>query len=211
MTTTLLISEVKVREYTDINESLDDSLIKNAIREAQDISLQRVIGTLLYNSLLSMVSGGTINDAGNSDYKTLLDDYIQDMLLYASYYNILENTFIRTRNNGLLTPQGGENSAAVDRQVFEMKRTSVQSKFEYYSDRLSRYIVEKQANFPELSNSTYLYEQVPDFASQYRSPIVFTGSTRARYLNLAKKTGLPIVDSAFPQYPPPYLGNKNIK
>lgn len=209
MTDTLLISEIKVREYTDINDSLDNALIKNAIREAQDIALQRVTGTLLYNELLSQVSAGTITDSSNAAYKTLLDDYIQDMLLYASYYNILENTFIRTRNNGLLTPQGGENSAAVDRQVYEMKRTSCQSKFEYYSDRLSRYLVEKQSDFPELSNSTYLYEQVPDFASQYRSPIVFTGATRARYLDLAKKTGLPIVDSAYPQFPPPYI--KKIK
>ena len=115
MTNTLLISEIKVREYSDINESLDNSLIKNGIRVAQDISLQRVIGTLLYNALLSKVDAGTMDDSVNADYKTLLDDYIQDMLLYASYYNILEDTFIRTRNNGLLIPQGGENSAAVDR------------------------------------------------------------------------------------------------
>jgi hypothetical protein len=205
MTTTLLISWTKVKEYTDINDSLDDALIKNGIREAQDISLQRVIGTLLYNAILSQVENGSIDDSANAAYKTLLDDYIQDMLLYASYYNILESTFIRTRNNGLLTPQGGDNSASVDRQVYEMKRTSVRNKFEYYSDRLSRYIVEKQSSFPELSQSTFLYEQVPDFASQYRSPIVFTNNVRARYLDLAKKTGLPIVDSAFPQYPPPKI------
>jgi hypothetical protein len=205
MTTTLLISWTKVKEYTDINDSLDDALIKNGIREAQDISLQRVIGTLLYNAILSQVENGSIEDSQNAAYKTLLDDYIQDMLLYASYYNILESTFIRTRNNGLLTPQGGDNSASVDRQVYEMKRTSVRNKFEYYSDRLSRYIVEKQSSFPELSQSTFLYEQVPDFASQYRSPIVFTNNVRARYLDLAKKTGLPIVDSAFPQYPPPKI------
>ena len=205
MTTTLLISWTKVKEYTDINDSLDDALIKNGIREAQDISLQRVIGTLLYNAILSQVENGSIEDSQNAAYKTLLDDYIQDMLLYASYYNILESTFIRTRNNGLLTPQGGDNSASVDRQVYEMKRTSVRNKFEYYSDRLSRYIVEKQSSFPELSQSTFLYEQVPDFASQYRSQIVFTNNVRARYLDLAKKTGLPIVDSAFPQYPPPKI------
>jgi hypothetical protein len=37
MTTTLLISEAKVRAFSDINESVDDSLMVNAIREAQDI------------------------------------------------------------------------------------------------------------------------------------------------------------------------------
>lgn len=205
MTDTLLISWTKVKQYTDINDSLDAALIKNAIREAQDIQLQRVIGTLLYNALLSQVENGTIGESANSDYKALLDNYIQDMLLYAAQYNVLENTFIRTRNNGLLTPQGGENSASVDRQTYEMRRTSCRNKFEYYSDRLSKYIVEKQNNFPELNQSTELYEQIPDYASQYRSPIVFSNNTRARYFDFAKKTGLPIVDSAYPQYPPPYF------
>lgn len=198
MTDTLLISWTKVKQYTDINDSLDADLIKNAIREAQDIELQRVIGTLLYQKLISDVQASSLTGA----YQTLVNDYIQDMLLYASYYNILENTFIRTRNNGLLTPQGGENSASVDKSTYEMKRQSVRNKFEYYSDRLSRYLVETQDSFPELSQNTLLYQQIPDYGSQYRSPITFNVNTRARYLNFARKAGIPIVDSAYPQFPP---------
>jgi hypothetical protein len=203
MTDVLLISWTKVKQYTAINDSLDASLIKNSIRESQDIMLQRVIGTLLYNKLLNLVETDTMDDSSNASYKALLLNYIQDMLLYASYYNILENTFIRTRNNGLLTPNGGENSTTVDRQVYEMKRTSTKNKFEYYSDRLSRYLVEKQNEFPELNQSTELYQQLPDYASQYRSPIVFSNNVRSRYLNFALQSGLPIVDSAYPAYPPP--------
>lgn len=198
MTDTLLISWTKVKQYTDVNNSLDADLIKNAIREAQDIDLQRIIGTLLYQKLISEVQADTLTGA----YKTLVDDYIQDMLLYAAYYNVLENTFIRTRNNGLLTPQGGENSASVDKATYEMKRTSVRNKFEYYADRLSKYLVETQDSFPELTQNTLLYQQIPDYASQYRSPIIFNQNTRARYFDFAKRAGLPIVDSAYPQYPP---------
>ena len=85
-----------------------------------------------------------------------------------------------------------------------MKRTSVLNKFEYYADRLSRYLVEEESSFPELTENTLLYQQVADYGSQYRSPVVFQFSTRARYLNLARRTGIPVVDSAFPQYPPKY-------
>jgi len=201
MTDTLLISWAKVKQYTDINDSLDPDLIKNNIRVAQDIQLQRVIGTILYNKLTTLVQDGEMDLPANAVYKTLLVDYIQDMLLYASYYEILESIFIRPKNNGLLTPNGGENSDTVDKQRYEMKRTSVQNKFEYYADRLSRFITENEADYPELTQNTELYQQVPDYGSQYRSPIVFQPSTRARYLNLARRTGLPIVDSAYPQYP----------
>ena len=202
MTDTLLISWTKVKQYTDINDSLDAALIKNAIREAQDIELQKVIGTLLYEKLIDLVKNDTIGDVGNEKYKTLLDSYAQDMLLYASYYNLLEYTFIRTRNNGLLSPQGGENSASVDKATYEMKRQSVSNKFDYYADRLARYITEKQSDFTELTGTTLLYQQNPDYASQYKSPIVFSQGTRAKYLNFARRLGVPIVDSAFPQYPP---------
>ena len=82
MTQTFLISEAKLREYTDIDNNIDTALIKNGIRESQDIELQRLLGTLLYDKMLTLVSGGTIGDAGNSNYKTLLDDYIQNFLLY---------------------------------------------------------------------------------------------------------------------------------
>jgi len=203
MTDTLLISWTKVKQYTDINDSLDPDLIKNNIRTAQDISLQRVTGTLLYEKLLNLVQTDTMGDAENSNYKTLLDSYIQDMLLYASYYEVLESVYIRPRNNGLLQPAGGENSEAIDRNKYEMTRTSVLNKFMYYSDRLSKYLVETQADFPELNENSLLYQQIPDYASQYRSPIVFSDYTRSRYFNTIRRTGIPIVDSAFPQYPPP--------
>jgi hypothetical protein len=37
MTSTFILSEAKFRQFTDVNDMLDTALIKNAIREAQDI------------------------------------------------------------------------------------------------------------------------------------------------------------------------------
>ena len=100
MTDTLLISEAKIRQFTDINQSVDTALIKNNIRTAQDYYLQAIIGTNLYNRLMSDVDNDTL--AGY--YLTILNDYIQDYLLYATYYKTLESIYLRPRNNGLLKP-----------------------------------------------------------------------------------------------------------
>jgi len=116
MTNTLIISEAVLRQFTDINDNLDSSLIKNAVREAQDIHLQRIIGTNLYESILAQIDAGP--SWTNSNYQTLVDSYIQDFLLYAAYYETLEAIYLRPRNNGLLQPNGGENAAAVDRTLF---------------------------------------------------------------------------------------------
>ncbi len=199
MTTTLLISEAKVRAFSDINESLDDALIVNAVREAQDIVMQPIMGTILYNTLIEKID----NNSLSGSYQTLVDDYVQPALIYASLYNITENVYVRTRNNGLLTPTGGENSVNVDKTMYDTKRQSIFNKQQFYSDQLSRYLNEKYNLFPELGENTELYQFIPDYGSQYRSPIVMQRNTRAVYLDLAQRSGLPIVDSAYPSYPPP--------
>ena len=198
MTTTFILSEAKLRQFTDINDSLDSALVKNAIREAQDIHLQRIIGTKLYDKILSEVDADTLSGA----YKTLVDDYLQDFLLYAAYYETLEAVFIRPRNNGLLTPTGGENSIEVDRTLFNQKRQSVENKMEFYADKLSSYLSEEQSSFPELNTNNKAYEQSPDYGSQYKSPIVFNRGVKqgGRY-KWAKEQGLRITDSAYKQYP----------
>jgi len=198
MTTVFIISESKIRQFTDMNDSVDTALIKNGIREAQDISLQRIIGTKLYQSILNKISGNTLTGA----YLTLVNDYIQDFLLYASYYEILEAIYLRPRNNGLLTPTGGENSINVDRQMYEVKRQSVQNKMEFYADKLASYISAESANYPELNQNSEIYEQWPDYGSQYRSPIVFNRNAKVgAHWKEAKEAGLRITDSKYSQYP----------
>jgi hypothetical protein len=198
MTTTFILSESKLRNFTDINTSLDTALIKNALREAQDIHLQRIIGTKLYDKILSDIDSSSLTGV----YQTLVDDYIQDFLLYAAYYETLESIYIRPRNNGLLTPTGGENSIEVDRSMYNVKRQSVENKMEFYAEKLSRYLSEEEANYPELNANNKAYEQNPDYSSQYRSPIVFNRDTKVLgNYKWAKEAGLRITNSAYKQYP----------
>jgi hypothetical protein len=203
MTDTLLISEAKFREYTDVNNNLDTALIKNAIREAQDIGLQAIIGTLLYEQIMNLVDSGDISTPSYSDYKTLLDSYIQDYLLYSSYWYSLDAIYLRPRNNGLVRPTGGENSEGVERELYNMKRQTVQNKMEYYAQRLTNYIIENQQTFPELNESQYLYEQWPNYNNKYHTPFAFSRTARAGYAN---DCGLPVYDSRYPQYPQNYFG-----
>lgn len=194
MTTTFLISEAKVRNFTDINQMVDTDLLKNNIRVAQDYYLQSIIGTLLYQKLLSDVDSSSLTGA----YKTLVDDYIQDYLLYATYYESLESIYLRPRNNGLLRPNGGENSDPVDKDLYEMKRQSIENKMTYYAEKLTDYIIEEQASFPELNQSNKLYEQNPNYESKYKNPFVLRKSL---YAEQAQKAGIRLYDSRYKQYP----------
>ena len=198
MTSTFILSEAKFREFTDVNDMLDTALIKNAIRESQDIHLQRITGSKLYDKILSDIAGSGLTGV----YKTLVDDYIQDFLLYAAYYEALEAIYLRPRNNGLLTPTGGENSINADRSLYNVKRQSVENKMEFYAEKLSRYLSEEEANYPELNTNDKAYQQNPDYSSQYRSPVVFNRNTKQLgNAKWAREAGLRITNSAYKQYP----------
>lgn len=208
MTDVFIISETKLRQFTDMNNNVDTELLRNAVREAQDIEVQRLIGTILYQKILSDIDASTLAGA----YKTLVDDYIQNALLYYAYYYALESIWLRSRNNGLLIPTGGENSIQADLQVYNMKRQSVKNKAQWYAEKLTEYVIQNQNEFPEITQSTELQQMIADFGIQYKSPIVFERNTYAPNLRNAMMMGLPITDSRYNFLPPPHLSRtKNIK
>lgn len=191
MTDTLFISENKLKNFTDLNQSVDADLLKNAVREAQDINIQRMLGYELYQAMITRVKNSTVT--GN--YETLMT-YVQDALLYWSYYEALESIWLRPRNNGLLIPQGGDQAAAVDNATYDKKRTSVKNKAEWYSERLVGYLIDNQSDFPEFGTETGM-EIFPDQTSQLRSPFV----TRRGYVAEMDKLGIKITDSRYKYLP----------
>ena len=192
MQNTLLISEAKLKAFTDINNNLDPALIKSTIREAQIIHITRLLGSKLYDKIISDVDAGTLT--GN--YQTLVDDYVQDSLLYWAYYESLESIYLRPRNNGLLQPQGGDNSLSVDMLVYDKKRQSVKNKAEYFSERLVDYLCFNNDLFPEFGTETN-DDIFPDQGTQFKSPIVFRKTIRENI----EAMGIKVVNSRYKYLP----------
>lgn len=191
MTDTLFISENKLKQFTDLNDALDASLLKNAVREAQDIHVQRMLGERLYNTLIDKVKASEVTD----QYLTLMGR-VQDALLYWSYYEALESIYLRPRNNGLLVPQGGQEALAADVNTYDKKRTSVKNKAEWYSERLVDYLLDNSTLFPTFAQETGM-EIYPDQTTQFKSPFV----VRNKYVEAADRLGIKITDSRYKYLP----------
>lgn len=192
MTDTLFISENKLKNFTDLNNAIDPDLLKNAVREAQDIHVQRMLGYNLYQKLISDVKNNTLTGV----YKTLMDVYVQDSLLYWAYFEALEAIWLRPRNNGLIIPQGGESSVGVDSKVYDKKRESVKNKAEWYSERLVGYLIDNGTLFPEFQTETGM-EIFPDQSTAYKSPFV----VRRGYAGAMRECGIKVVDSRYKYLP----------
>lgn len=192
MENTLLISESKLKRFTDINNNLDVDLISSVIREAQIIHITRLLGSPLYEKILADVDADTLT--GN--YKSLVDDYIQDALIYWAYYEALETIYLRPRNAGLVKPTGGENNIDADIALYDKKRQSIKNKAEYFSERLVDYLAYNDSLFPEYGSEVN-EDVVADRGTQFQSPIVFRSGTREDI----EKMGIKITNSRYKYLP----------
>lgn len=100
----LLISDETLKERTTIHGNIDPKLLYPEIKAAQDMYIHPILGTALFNKIVSDVDAGTIT--GN--YKTLLDDYIIDCLLYYTLAGLPEALSYQFWNKGVIRKQGDE-------------------------------------------------------------------------------------------------------
>ncbi len=87
MANVLLISETKLKSFTNINKNVDMDVLKAEIKIAQDIQLQTVLGTLFYNNLLAKVTAG--GNTFTPDELTLVNEYISPFLIQTSYHSAI--------------------------------------------------------------------------------------------------------------------------
>ena len=180
MASVLLISETKLKSFTNINKNVDMDVLKAEIKIAQDIDLQTVLGTKFYNSLLSKVSltGNTFT----SDEKTLIDDYIAPFLIQTSYHSAIPHIHYRTMNRGIVEGDA-ENARSVDIETMKYLRNVQKQRADFYKQRLLDYLNTGpgQNLFPDYQSTSSYDGMIPDRNAKYNAGIVLNHTTRKGY------------------------------
>lgn len=145
-----LISEKYIKENSIINDNMDTLYLLPAITFAQDIGLQPLIGTKLFNKLKELVveASGENPTPIPTDYKVLIDSYIAPYLLNKVVADIQLNIAYKLRNQGVVQ-QSGENihyPSLKDTQYFIQ---NYENKAIFYGNRLSDYLCANRSKYPE--------------------------------------------------------------
>ena len=154
-----LISEQAIKDNTILNENVDPRLIAPAILEAQDIHIQTIIGSNLYNTVKGMIPSGVISLTANVNYKTLLDSYIQPALKYYVLSELVFPMTVKMLNKSVAT-RTGENSQPVSMDDMAKVTEVYKNKAEWYAQRMVNYLKDNHTLFPE-----YLTNIPPGFST----------------------------------------------
>jgi hypothetical protein len=153
MSYVLFISESKLKDSTALNLNIDVNLLLPYVRQAQKLYVETKLGTDLNNKLKDLIVAGTVNDVGNEAYKTLLDDYVGDMLPNWAFYHAVP--FLRFKiENGNIYSKTSETGTALSTEESQHLREEVRNTAEYYTERMISYLCNNNSLFPEYSTNT---------------------------------------------------------
>tara|TARA_R100001463_G_scaffold15126_8_gene39546 strand:+ start:976 stop:1536 length:561 start_codon:yes stop_codon:yes gene_type:complete len=145
----LFISEEKLKDSTAINLNVDVNLLLPYVRQAQKLYVETKLGTDLTQKLKDEITAGTLAGA----YKTLVDEYIGDMLPNWAFYHAIP--FLRFKiENGNIYSKSSETGSALSTEEAQHLREEVRNTAEYYTERLIEYVTNNVGSFPEYSTNT---------------------------------------------------------
>lgn len=169
-----LISTQDLKNYSIINDNVDDSLLHNAILESQEIELQELLGTKLYKKILQLIDNDQIALSQNSYYKTLLDEYCTKIVLYAALHRAIPYVHYKVVNKGITT-QSSEYSTTTSIQEMEFLMDKIKNDLEFFSNRMTKYLLANIRFYPEYMSATSIDDMIPN-VQPYRTSMVIGSS-----------------------------------
>lgn len=137
-----LINEEYLKEYSLFPSNYDMKEVKNFIPIAEQIHIQPILGTPLYEELLEQVTTNTLTDANST---LLLEVY--KVLGLAVVYEALPFVWAHITAVGI-TKGKSDNSDSVENKDMAYLNTHIKSQLEYTKTQLKKWLDDYSNNFP---------------------------------------------------------------
>ena len=148
----LFVSLKDVKQRSIISGNLDPDKMVQFIEVAQDTHIQNYLGGKLYKKLQNLIIDGEINDAGNSDYKNLLETYIKPMLIWYSQADYFPFSAFQISNGGVFKHRS-ENSDSANMEEINMLAGRALETAEFYARRFMDHMDHNSVLYPEYTST----------------------------------------------------------
>ena len=145
MATALFIKRADLVKNTALNGSVDTDKFIQFIHIAQEIHVRNYMGTDLYDKISNDIIAGTLS----GDYLSLVNTYIQPMLIHFAMAEYLPFAAYTIANGGVYK-HNSENSTIASKEEVDLLINRERDYAEYYTQRFIDYMsFNAQDKFPE--------------------------------------------------------------
>jgi hypothetical protein len=146
MALALFVSETYLKDFTPITSNVDIAMIWPHIKVYQDLHIQPILGSKLYEGLQARIIANTLtaND-------TALLDLCRQALVWGTLDQLIPFLAIQVRNKGVGS-NTGENFESADLDKLKWLQGQAHSIFKFYAQRIQDYLCENGSLFSEYTN-----------------------------------------------------------
>lgn len=173
----LFITANYIKTYGILESNVDDKILTSTIMMVQDMNLQPILGTALYNEIANQIDANIVS----VNNQTLLDDYILNFLLHMVTCESVVAMNFRFANKGVVT-QTSETQQPVTVRELELIQAKYQAKADFYAKRLSLFLEQNVTTYPLFNDPNSNYQDLQAIRPKYNSGF-YLGNTRKRNNN----------------------------
>lgn len=162
--TAFFLDETWLKRYTPLSDQMDVKYLVPHIGQAQDLRIQPVLGTTLYDELMAAIVGATV-----SANQANLIERIRPALAYWTAYCSIPFSAVKITNNGLVRPVSATFNPASSADI-TMVRTELLNIAEYYTKVMNDWLCTNSSLFPSWRSGTSL---VPSSGFTFRGGFYF--------------------------------------
>jgi hypothetical protein len=159
----LLISETKIKNFTDIDQNVSSAVLLPFISVVQQTKLEYIIGGKYYLQILD----GVINSNLSTNDTNFLEYFAQPLLLWAAYSECLPSVWGRIKNNGIVN--GAEQSVTLKEMQWFTEKASERSQF--FEQRMIEQIIWNSSLYPAVFNFSTQNGMRPHLGKNYFSGV----------------------------------------
>lgn len=149
MAVALFITRTDLVRNTILDGNVDTDKFVHFIKIAQEIHVRNYLGSDLYNKISADIIAGTLS----GDYLTLVNTYVQPMLIHYAMVDYLPFAAYQVKNNGIFK-HISENAEVVDKGEVDYLVNKERDFAEYYTRRFVDYMAFNHTSFPEYRSNT---------------------------------------------------------
>ena len=162
----LMLSADYYKRNSVVNLNVDNELIQPHIFKAQNMNIERVLGSDLFNLVLSEIESNTVS----TRIENLLENYIQPALVEWVTYTALPYLNYKVTNKAVVK-KSSDNSEASDLTEINFLRQDIRDDAEYLSERTTKFLKANLTTYPEYNTGNSDIDDIKPVRNNFFSGI----------------------------------------
>jgi hypothetical protein len=153
MAKALLINKDDIPKKTLVNGNVDTDLFVQYIEIAQDIHIQSYLGSDLLAACQTLITAGTLGDAGNEAYETLVQTWCKPALIHWTMVEYLPFAAYSVSDKGVYK-HTSENASNAEKFELDALIEKHRDTAEHYTQRMIDYLTNNSNSFTEYTSNS---------------------------------------------------------